>query len=86
MDIQRGIFIHCMNGWRAAFCVLDNLVPHHELPLESDDPPGMSPSTEGNRGFRWACRMHDWVGDVGYSADGEALPVRRALTREYWSR
>lgn len=25
-------FMHCMPGWRAVFCVLDNLAPHRDVP------------------------------------------------------
>jgi len=61
---QRGCLIHCMPGWRAGLCVLDNLVPHCALEdahLEPDEPP----IQEACRGFRWVCRLHDWVGTVG---------------------
>lgn len=84
MDTQRGIFIHCMGGWRAAFCVLDNLVPHRKLPREPDDPEDMSSSTEGRRGFGWVCRLHDYVGDVGVLADGTDMPWTKVLKREFW--
>jgi hypothetical protein len=58
MDTQRWIFVHCRGGWRAVFCVLDNLVPH-EWFYPTDDPDDRY--AEGKRGFRWVCRMHDWA-------------------------
>jgi hypothetical protein len=81
MDTERGIFTHCMGGWRAPLCVLDNLVPHHELPPEPDDPPEASPCMEGDSGFRWACRLHHWVGHVGYDDEGEPIGVIPTLRR-----
>ena len=52
---------HCMGGWRALFCVLDNLAPHIEIPDSGDPDEGISNATEGRRGFRWICRLHDAV-------------------------
>ena len=61
---QHGYLMHCMSGWRALFCVLDNLAPHREVP-DPDPDPDFSPDLEGRRGFGWVCRLHDWAGSVG---------------------
>lgn len=61
----RDYLTHCMPGWRAIFCVLDNLAPHQEVPGTDDPELNISPALEGKRGFRWVCRLHDWAGSVG---------------------
>ena len=51
-EIRSDWLLHCMGGWRAVLCVVDNLVPHRGDPEEG---------LIGIRGFRWICRLHDWA-------------------------
>lgn len=62
-------FMHCMPGWRAIFCVLDNLAPHRDVPGTGDPEEGISNARDGR--FGWVWKLHDWIGTVGAYGRGE---------------
>lgn len=73
MNTQRATLIHCMSGWRAAFCVLDNLTPHRvdeSCPEDNTElaAMGAGPNLVGRGPFRAMCWLHDQVGNWGHQA------------------